>query len=147
MFAAMQRWGTLVASTHSCRRQGSHRQVLARLAGVAGSRLYGRGRLKLNLTLAMQLETNWESVVLQLACEWDAVFWRAGPLFLDSVVCCICADCQHIHQAARAGAIWSMNLGPLAHGDKKTDGPCLGDWLRRTAVQVCRCDGASGAGR
>jgi hypothetical protein len=33
-FAAMQRWGTLVASTHSCRRQGSDRQLLARLAAV-----------------------------------------------------------------------------------------------------------------
>ena len=74
-------------------------------------RLFGCGEFRFKLALAMQLEMNWESVVLGRRASGtrhfgvQAIFYF-GQRFLHMRV----LDCQHIHQAARAGAIWSVNF-------------------------------------
>jgi hypothetical protein len=84
-------------------------------------RLLGCGEFRFKLALAMQLEMNGESVVLELACEWDAAFWRAGHFYFGQRFLHMrVLDCQHIHQAARAGAIWSVNFH---HWAMATRGP------------------------
>jgi hypothetical protein len=99
------------------------------------SDFFGRGEFCFKLALAMQFEMNWESVVLELACEWDAAFWRAGDFLFRTAFLAYARPGlpTHTSSSTRRGDL-ERELQPLACGDKRTDGTWRADWLLRAAL-------------